>query len=99
MYCAYQGRALDQLIARGGEKPSFRHGAAPVAGASKALQSHGDRARRADMACEVDIANVDAQLQGSGGYQDLDLTVLEFVFRVETQLARQAAMVCGNGVF
>src|SRR5262249_45822058 len=55
--------------------------------------------RRADMACEVHIANVDAQLQGSGGYQDLDLTVLEFVFRVETQLARQAAMVCGNGVF
>jgi hypothetical protein len=48
-----------------------------MAGASDALQQGGDRARRAEMADEIDVPDVDAELERGGGDDDRDRTRLE----------------------
>jgi hypothetical protein len=46
---AHQRRALDQLVARGGEEAALRLRAHPVPGPPDALQRHRDGARRSDL--------------------------------------------------
>src|SRR5262249_46743599 len=64
---AHQRGAFDQFITRGREEPAFGNGPAPVPRASKALQSHGHRSRGADVASQIYVAHVNAQLQRGGG--------------------------------
>ena len=66
-----QRRALDQLVARQREQPALGRAADGVARAADALQEARDRARRAELADEVDVADVDAELQRGGGDQRL----------------------------
>ena len=64
-----QRRAFDQIVARQREQPPLRRAADRVAGAPDALQEGRDRARRAELADQIDIADVDAELERSGGDQ------------------------------
>ncbi len=94
---AHQRGAFEQFIARGGEDAALGHGAAPVAGAADALQGDGNRARRADLADQIDAADVDAQFERGGGHQRAQLAGFQLVLGREPQLARQAAVVRGHG--
>ena len=67
---AHRGGALHQLVARQREEDALRHRAEPVAGAADALQQRGERARRAEVADEVDVADVDAELERRGRDDD-----------------------------
>jgi hypothetical protein len=64
-----------------------------VAGAADALQEAGDRARRADLADEVDLADIDAELERGGRDQRLQLPRLEALLGVEPQLLGEAAVM------
>ncbi|MNO99430.1 hypothetical protein D3C76_911990 [compost metagenome] len=65
-------------------------------GAANPLQERGDGAGRSDLADQVDIADVDAQLQRGGGHQHLQLAILQPLLGVQAQLLGQAAMVRGD---
>ena len=64
--------------------------------AADALQQGRDRARRTELADQVDIADVDAELQRRRGHEHLELGALEALLGVEAQFAGQAAMVGGD---
>src|SRR6185437_11127211 len=52
-----------------------------------------DGARRAELTDEVDFTDVDAELEGCGGDESLELTALQPRFRREPQLPGHAAVV------
>ncbi len=88
-----QRRALDELVAREREEPRLRYPADLVARASRALQERRDRARRSELAHEVDVADVDAELERGGGDEDLELAVLQPLLGLQPQLLRHAAVM------
>src|SRR5207237_3645603 len=63
--CPHQRGALDQLVAGRGEEASLRQAAGPgaVSGAADTLKGHGNRAGRADLADQIDRANVNPELE------------------------------------
>ena len=71
----------------------LRHRAHPVPGAADALQRHGNRARRSDLADQVHRADVDAQLERSRRHHRAQLAALQARFGVEAQPPREAAVV------
>ena len=96
--CTYQRGAFQKVIPRHRHEPPFRYGSAPMAGAANALQRDGNRARRADLANQIDGADVDAQLKGSRGDQRPQFAGLQAAFGFAAQFARQAAVMRGDGV-
>ena len=94
-----QRRALEQIVARGREEASLGNRAAPVTGATDALQRHRNRPRRTDLAHQIDRANIDAKLQRSRRHQHFDFAFFQLSLRIEAQLARQTAMMRGDIVF
>ena len=50
------------------------------------------------MADEIDAADVDTELERSGGDQGSNFAGFEFLFRCEAELAGKAAVVGGYGV-
>ena len=78
---ADQGQAFEQLVAAQREQPALRHQAQRVPGPADALQERGDRARRAELADQVDVADVDAQLQRRRGHDRLQAALLEPLLR------------------
>src|SRR5205823_6948848 len=74
------------------------NGTTPVPSAADALQRNGDRPRRADLANQIDAADIDAQFEGGGGDQRADLSGFEFAFGGEAEFAGQAAVVRSDGV-
>jgi hypothetical protein len=58
-----QRRAFDQVVAAGGKEARLGRAAHRVAGTAGTLQEGGDRARRGELADQVDVADVDAELQ------------------------------------
>ncbi|MNF39885.1 hypothetical protein D3C84_208800 [compost metagenome] len=95
-YAVEQGGAFDQLVARLREQPALGRAADAVAGAADPLQQGGDAARRAELADQLDLADVDAQLQRGGGHQHPQLAALEALLGVQAQLLGQAAVVGGD---
>lgn len=91
-----QGYAFDQVVARGGEQAPLGHAIDLVAGAANPLQEGCDRTWRGNLADQVDVADVDAQLQRCGGHQYLQVAVFQALFRVQAQFLGQAAMVRGH---
>ena len=69
-----------------------------MAGAADALQGDGNRARRADLADQVHGADVDAEFERGGGDQHAHFAGLELALGGEPQLAREAAVVRGDGI-
>ena len=67
-----------------------------MAGTAGALQESGDGTRRADLADQIHVADVDAQFQRRGGHQCPQLTALQPLFRVEALVTRKAAMMRGD---
>src|SRR5262249_35565233 len=68
-----EGGAFDQRGASGGEETALRPEAEGVARAANALEEGRDAAGRADLADQVYAADVDAELQGGGADQRLEL--------------------------
>ncbi|MCY1350371.1 hypothetical protein D9M69_366010 [compost metagenome] len=91
-----QGGALDQVVPRLREQPPLGQPADAVPGAPDALQEAGDAARRAELADQFDVADVDAQFQRGGGHQHLELAALEALLGIQAQLLGQAAVVGGD---
>ena len=69
-----------------------------MAGATDALQERGDRARRTDLADQVDVADVDAKLQRRRGHEHAQVAALQSLLGIQTQFLGQAAVVCGDGI-
>ncbi len=78
------------------KKRPFGDGSTPVPGAAYALQSDGDGSRRADLADEVDVADVDAEFERGGGDEDAALTLLETALGLKAEMARERAMMGGD---
>ena len=98
MDSAHHRGAFDQVVARQGEDPPFRHALDGVAGTADALQEGGDAVRRRDLADQVDVADVDAKLERRGGDEDLQLPLAQLFFSLQPRLLRQAAVVRGDVV-
>ena len=88
-----QRRAFDQLVARQREEPALGRAADGVARAADALQEARDRARRAELADQVDVADIDAELERGGGHQRLELAALQPLLGVEPALLGEAAVM------
>ena len=52
--------------------------------------------RRADLADEIDFADVDAELEGSGRHQRLQHAALQALFGIEPLLLAETAVVRGH---
>ena len=63
LYRRQHGRAFHQIVARQRKQASFRNSAQLVAGTPHPLQKSRDRMRRTQLANQIDIAYIDAQLQ------------------------------------
>ncbi len=95
---ADDGGALDEFVASGGEEASLGDSSTPVPRTSDALQCDGDGAGRADLADEIDVADVDAEFEGSGGDEDAALALLEAALGFEAEVAGEGAVVGGYRV-
>ena len=62
-------------------------------GATDSLKQGGDGARRAELANEVNRADVDSQLERCRSHKRSKVTALQAVFGIETQLGGKAAMM------
>ena len=93
-----QGGAFDQFVARLRKQARLRRAADGVAGAAGALQEGRDRARRAELADQVHVADVEPEFQRRGRHQHLQVAPLEPLFRVQPGFAREAAVVRRHGV-
>ena len=60
---------------------------------SHPLHQQSDGAGRTNLANQVDVADVDAQLQRGGGDADLDLPVFQLLLGIPPGRPRQAAVV------
>ncbi len=91
--------AFHELIKRGREDATLGNRAAPMAGAADALQGDGNRARRANLANQIHVADVDAQLQRRRRHEHTHFAGFQLAFRSQTQLAREAAVMRRHGLF
>ena len=88
-----QRGAFDELVARLREEARLRHAADGVAGAAGALQEGRDRARRAELADEVDVADVEAELERRRRHEHLEPALLQALLGVEAGFLGKAAVV------
>ena len=95
-HCLHQRGAFNQVIAGGGEETSLGNCASPVACAANPLHSRCNRARGSHLAHKIDRADINTQFERCGGDKQFDFAILESCFRVQTQLARKAAMMRGH---
>ena len=91
-----QRGAFDQLVARQRKQPALRRAADGVARAPDPLQEARDRARRAELADQIDLADIDAELERGGRDQRLELAALQALLGVEPLLLREAAVMRGD---
>src|SRR4029077_6578452 len=89
---------FDEIVARSGEEAAFRYCSAPVACATDALEAYGDGTWRADLANEVDTADINSKFKRGGGDQGGGFSGLGFGLGIEAQFARKAAVMRGYGV-
>ncbi len=84
---------LEQIAAMLGEDPRSRGRSHLVTGPSHPLQPPGDGGRGLDHQHQVDRRHVDAEFEGGGGDDALDLTALEVVLDVQPLLAGHRSVV------
>ena len=70
---AEQGGAFDEVVARHRKEPAFGRARDRMAGSADALEQRRDAMRRSDLADEIDVADVDAELERRGRDQRLQL--------------------------
>ncbi len=95
-HLADEGGLLEEVVTGGGEEAALGDGSAPVAGSADALHGYRYGAGAADLADEVDVADVDSEFERGSGYEDLDLAVLEALLGVEAEGAGERAVVGGD---
>ena len=89
---------LEQIAAVLGEDPALADLAHAVAGAADSLQAAVDGAGRLDEDDEIHGAHVDAELEGAGGDDGLDLARLEHLLDLLALIPRHAAVVGADEV-
>src|SRR5690348_811069 len=70
-----------------------------MARAANALPGDGDGTRRANLAHEINAADVNAKFEGRGCDKNLDFAGFKLAFCREAQAARQASVVRRDGLF
>src|SRR5579883_186649 len=90
--------AFNEFVARGGEEAAFGKGADPMPGAADALKRGRDRSRRSDLDDKIDSADIDSELERSGGDDGFEFAGFEALFGVEPQMPGEAAMMREDGV-
>ena len=91
-------RAFDEVVEREGEEAPFGRAVDRVAGAADPLQEGRNRARRADLADELDVADVDAQFERGGGDHRPQFAALEPLLGGESPLLGHAPVMRGDRV-
>ena len=91
-----QRRALDEVITRQREQPSLRRAVDRVPRAPDPLQEARDGTRRAELADQIDLADVDAELERGGRDQRLQRTALQTLLGIQPLLLGEAAVVRGT---
>ncbi len=89
----YHRRALDQVVPRERKEPPFREAAHRVAGAPDALQQGRDAVRRGDLADQVDVPDVDAELERRRRDEHRELPLPQLLLRGEAHLLGKAAVM------
>ena len=95
----HQRRCFDQLVGRQRKQPPLGHLADRMTRSADALQERRDRARRADLHHEIDVADIDAQLERRRGHQCPKAAGLEPMLGIEPSLFRQAAVMASDLLF
>ena len=93
-----QGRALDQLVTGQGEQAALGRAGPAVVGTPDALEEGGDAAGRADLADQLDRADVDAELQRGRGHQGAQVAGPQPGLDPVAPILGQAAVVGGHHV-
>ena len=91
--CAYQRHALDQFVPRQRKQPPLWRASNGMPRSADSLEQHANRARGADLAHQVDRADVDAQLEGCRRYAEFHVPLFELHFCVSPPLVRHASVV------
>jgi hypothetical protein len=91
--------AFHQLVARLRKQSPLGDGADAMTRSPDALQEHRERARGAQLADEIHLANIDPQFQRRGGHQRLEFTTLQALLGEQAPFARHAAVMRTDGVF
>ena len=88
-----QRRAFHEFVARQRKQARLGNAAHLVARAPGALQEGRDGSRRSELADEVDVADVDAELERRRGKQHLEFAVLQSLLGIQAALLRHAPVV------
>src|SRR6202044_2814245 len=72
-----KGGALDQIVARKRKQAPLGRAPDRGTGTADALKKGGDRARRADLTDEIDVADIDPELERGGVHQTLEVPPLQ----------------------
>src|SRR5262249_40849673 len=89
-------RAFDELVARKRKQAAFGRAVDGGARASDALKKGRDRARRAELADEVHVTDIDAELERRGGDERFQLAVFQALLGIEALLLRETAVMRAN---
>ncbi len=88
-----QRGAFDQFVAGLRKQARLGRAADLVSGTPGALQEGGNRARRTELADQIDIADIQPQFQRCGRHQHGEIAGLEPLLGQQARLARQAAVM------
>ena len=88
--------ALDEIVARERKQAPFGRASDRVTRTADPLQEGRDRARRAKLADEIDIADVDPELERGGRHQRFQLAPFQPLLGRESQLLGHAAVMGGD---
>jgi len=87
---------FEEVVAGSGEEAAFGDGSTPVASTTNALHGYGYGTGGADLADQVDVADVDAEFERCGGDEDLYLAIFQALLGVEAEGAGERAVVGGD---
>ena len=91
-----QRGALHELVAGRGEQAPLGHGTHRVARAADPLQERGHAAGTADLARQIDRADIDAQLQRGGGHERAQVAGPEPGLHAQAAFLRERAVMGGH---
>ena len=97
-YRVQQGRAFDQVVACHREQPALRRPVNGVPRAADALEERRDAVRRPDLAHEIDVADVDAELERGRRDERFEARLLQALFGIQPAFLREAAVVRADGL-
>ena len=95
---AHQGGAFDEVVTAHWKESAFRSAAVPVPRAPDTLHKGCDRVRRAELADQVHIPNVDPQLERCSGHHGAELAGLQTPLGIEPVRSGEAAVMRGDRI-